>query len=679
MDDFYRNQKQSAVSGISIYQLVNVLADAAFVCDHTGRVLVCSEQVIPFFNISNKAKVIGSSLQSFFSNEFVDEAYFLLLGAVNEPNNRKSGRLVVRRGVRETLLADVSFASIVSDDPAVKYVLVTFQSAPVTDTNIELLHKKDGRLSRLCETIITHSGEKSDQVKVLLSQIGETLGAITCSYSQLENDKLDLLATWESPFNKDISPQLCNKQLFDYLSEQKEQLALIRKPVLTAFLAAEPSYNEEAGVKSILGFTITKNNTIAGIVTVVFAVNYSLSELDTHFLQTIIAIIEKENQIENVTHTPSELSVRQIIDCFIDPVYILSHDGIIMEVNQSLCKCFGYEREELIGQPYSLLSSEDKNDIEMLRPMLDKAFIGETQKFEWWGKCKKGEAFPTEVSYSKSSYYNHDVVIVITRDLTEAKKVEDELLRSVEELKESNLSKDKFFGILAHDLKNPFQGLLGFIDLLYEDIDELTITQVKEYLSNVRTASYQTYSLLESLLEWSRIQSGKMPYTPTVFNISEEFDSVIAILDNNASRKQITLVNELDPQLKVLADRNMIHSVIQNIITNAIKFSNSKGRVVMRSRKIESSNKENADEDSDNRDWLEISVADNGIGIPEEILPRLFKLDGQYSQIGTASEPGTGLGLVLCHEMVEKNGGKIWAESVAGQGTTFLFTLPLST
>ena len=256
--------------------------------------------------------------------------------------------------------------------------------------------------------------------------------------------------------------------------------------------------------------------------------------------------------------------------------------------------------------------------------------------------------------------------------------MEQELLRYNKELLESNTSKDKFFSILAHDLKNPFQGLLGFIDLLYEDLDELSNAQVKEYLSNVRTASYHTYALLENLLEWSRIQSGKMPFNPTQFSIHDEIDSVISVLDNNATRKEIKLINEVDPELIVEADRNMIHSVIQNLITNSIKFSNLKGRVVLRSRVPKTNTKSKISAEPGDRQWLEISVSDNGIGIPEEILPRLFKLNGQYSQSGTANEPGTGLGLVLCHEMVEKNGGHIWAESIAGQGATFIFTIPLS-
>jgi len=411
---------------------------------------------------------------------------------------------------------------------------------------------------------------------------------------------------------------------------------------------------------------------------VVFTFNYSLSDIDKQYIQTISALIENEGFEKSKSASAPELSFRQLIDCFTDQVYVLSVDGIIMEVNRGTSRCYGYEREELIGQKPVILSAEGKNDESLITKMFDKALQGESQKFEWWGRRKNGEIFQNEVIFNKSSYYDRDAVIAIGRDLSEAKKVEQELLRYNKELLESNTEKDKFFSILAHDLKNPFQGLLGFIDLLYEDLDELSNAQIKEYLSNVRNASYHTYALLENLLEWSRIQSGKMPFTPSVFNLHDEINSVISVLDNNATRKEIKLVNEVDPELMVEADRNMIHSVLQNLITNSIKFSNSNGKVVLRGRVPKSNAKSKISTAPGDRQWLEVSISDNGIGIPEEILPKLFKLNGQYSQAGTANEPGTGLGLVLCHEMVQKNGGRIWAESIAGQGATFIFTIPLS-
>lgn len=678
MDENFTSRILSTVSAISVYQLVNVLTDAAFVCDHTGRIVVCSDQVIPFFELSDKTKIVGSSFQSYIAYEHIDEAYFLLLNTVKEVNSRNSGKFLVKKGLNETFLATVTFSSIGGENASENYILVTFREALQADPGIALLHKKDVRLSRLYEIIIGHSVNPADKIQNLVSQIGETLGASTCTYNRFEDGELYPLTSWESPFNKGITPQLCCKQLFDYLTEQDEKLALIRKPALTKFLNSEPLYKDDLGVKAILGFTITKNNVVDGILTAVFTFNYSLSDIDKLFIQTIAKVISNGSNAEKQTSVTAEVSFREMIDCISDPIYIVSTEGIFMEVNKSAVRQYGYEREELIGQTLSLLSAEDRNNDELIQQLFAKALAGDSQKFDWWVKRKNGDIFPCEVIFNNSKYYGHEVVVATCRDLTETKKEVDELLRSNLELKDSNLSKDKFFSIFAHDLKNPFQGLLGFIDLLYEDLDELSNEQVKEYLSNVRNASYHTYALLENLLEWSRIQSGKMPFTPTVFDIRDEISSVITVLDNNATQKEIKLFNEVEPGIMVEADRNMIHSVIQNLVTNSIKFSNANGRVVIRGRVPQKYVKTKTSDLAGERLWLEVSISDNGIGIPEEILPRLFKLNGQYSQAGTANEPGTGLGLVLCHEMVEKNGGRIWAESIAGQGTTFIFTIPLS-
>ena len=678
MDENFTKRDLLTVSEISVYQLVNALSDAAFVCDQTGRIVMCSDQVFTFFDITGKARVLGSSFQSYIAYEFIDKAFIMLSNVANETDSRKSGKFLVKKGLNETFYANITFAPIANDSAAGKYILVTFRSAPVADPEIGLLHKKEVRLSRLCEILSGIDAQTGDRISKLVSQIGETLGATACTYSRFVNGELSPFASWESPFNKGITPQLFSKQLLDYLTDHKETLTLIRKPLLSEFLNSEPLYKEESGVKAILGFSISKNNAVDGILTVVFPFNYSLSNIDKLFIQTISSVIENEGSNENNAASSAELSFRELIDRFTEPVYMISSKGILMEVNKATAKYYGYEREELIGQNPMLLSVEGDKDSELIIQLLQKVLDGEPQKSEWLAKRKDGEILSVEISYNKSNYNGQDTVIATVRDLSESKKVVNELLRHNNELKESNKSKDKFFSIFAHDLKNPFQGLLGFIDLLYEDLDELSNEQVKEYLSNVRSASYHTYALLENLLEWSRIQSGKMPFTPTVFDIHIEINSVLTILENNATQKDIKLINEVDPHIMVEADRNMIHSVIQNIVTNSIKFSNAKGRVVIRSRKPLNVVKTMSIDEPGNRHWLEISVSDNGIGIPEEILPKLFKLNGQYSSAGTANEPGTGLGLVMCHEMIEKNGGHIWAESIPGQGTTFIFTVPMS-
>lgn len=679
MNDIYASKELHTVPEISVYNLVNILPDAAFICDKTGTITACSDKALAFFGIANKARIIGSNFQSYIAYENIDEAYFLFQNTINEPAAGNSGKFLVKKGISETISSEITFTPIRTDVlEAVTSILITFRKHSQTDAGVVTLQKKNVRLSRLLDVVGGQIPDVPDRARFLISVLGETLGATACSYNQVTIAGLQPEITWESPFNNGISPLLCSQQMLDHLDSQHEQYSLIRKPALTAFLASEPSIAEDAPVKAILGFTIKENGKTTGLITALFTFHYSLSPSDLLFVQTVARAIENEFAGNETTGQGTEVSFRNVADSIPQPVLILSPEGILMEVNKHTGKLFGYEREELIGQNFSLLSAEDKNDETLLQPYFEAAFKGELQQFECYGKSKNGRNFNCEYILNKGLFFGREVLIAIGRDISNSKTEIEELVHQVEELKEANTNKDKFFGVFAHDLKNPFQGLLGFIDLLYEDLEELTHDQVKEYLANVRNASYHTYNLLENLLEWSRIQSGKMPFTPTVFDIREEINSVISVLNNNASQKDINLINEVEAGIMVLADKNMIHSVIQNLITNSIKFSNNNGRVVVRGRKPQKYEKATAKSNPDDKYWLEISISDNGIGIAEEILPKLFKLNGQYSQPGTANEPGTGLGLVLCHEMVEKNGGRIWAESISGQGTTFIFTVQLS-
>ncbi len=264
----------------------------------------------------------------------------------------------------------------------------------------------------------------------------------------------------------------------------------------------------------------------------------------------------------------------------------------------------------------------------------------------------------------------------ILRDITEAKKNEDklkqlverleyvntQLQQSEEELKNTNATKDKFFSIIAHDLRSPFSSLLSFSEFLVEDIETLEKEETKLFAEKIHEAAQSVFALLENLLQWSRIQSGKIPYSPIGFNIAFKINQVITLLSNNAVNKKITVLNECSNNAIVHADEDMLFSVIQNLLSNAIKFTNKEGVIVFRCLVLDKE--------------VKISIADNGVGMKEEDLKKLFRIDTQHTTYGTNEEKGSGLGLLLCHEMIERNRGKITAESKIGEGTTFTFTLP---
>lgn len=261
--------------------------------------------------------------------------------------------------------------------------------------------------------------------------------------------------------------------------------------------------------------------------------------------------------------------------------------------------------------------------------------------------------------------FNHE--LKESKDLLEERTVELDTLNkylsdSENMLKEINDSKDKFFSIVAHDLKSPFNGLLGFTKILLEDFDELPPEMLKGYIANIYTTAKNVYTLIENLLEWSRIQTGKMDYSPVKMDLFDEVKYTVELLNNNAKNKNITLAGNVPQGTIVCVDNHMIHSVMQNLISNALKFTREGGLVEINSRDI--------------GEFVEVTIADNGIGIKESDLWKLFRIDVQHTTQGTAKEKGTGLGLILVKELIEKHGGKIWAESTEGVGTKFIFTLP---
>ena len=232
------------------------------------------------------------------------------------------------------------------------------------------------------------------------------------------------------------------------------------------------------------------------------------------------------------------------------------------------------------------------------------------------------------------------------------------------ELNELNASKDKFFSIIAHDLKNPFNNIIGFSELQKEEIKSGDYARLEEYAGMINTSAVQTYRLLENLLEWANTQRGKMSFNPVSVNLNEIFKEDLRILHEMAEVKHIELNCHFSDDLTIIADKNMIKTILRNLISNAIKFTPKNGKVDVNAV-------------TDNK-YVEIRVTDNGIGMTKETMAKLFRIDANLSTRGTDNEKGTGLGLFLCKEFVEKHGGKIRVESESGKGSAFIVSLSLA-
>jgi signal transduction histidine kinase len=229
-------------------------------------------------------------------------------------------------------------------------------------------------------------------------------------------------------------------------------------------------------------------------------------------------------------------------------------------------------------------------------------------------------------------------------------------------LRELNASKDKFFSIIAHDLKSPFNSIIGFCDLLVEQVKNKDIERITEYANIVIKSSNKAMDLLMNLMEWSRSQTGRMEFNPEYFDLVSCINKTIQFYAEIAIQKTITIKNMLPHQASVLADKEMISTVLRNLISNAIKFTMPGGMIV-----VSATEKQNE---------IIFSVSDNGVGISKKSIKKLFQIDQSYSTRGTKEETGTGLGLIICKEFVEKHKGKIWAESEEKIGSTFYFSLP---
>jgi len=276
---------------------------------------------------------------------------------------------------------------------------------------------------------------------------------------------------------------------------------------------------------------------------------------------------------------------------------------------------------------------------------------------------------PSEILYAKQNkrrIYVAFLLVIISASLFliswKLAKVKASRKKALQLLKVNNDTKDKFFSIVAHDLKGPFNALLGFSDLLMSEVREEENSSINEYSTIIHSTLKNTYDFLINLLDWSRSQTNGIEYEPEVFFLSDLVDEIFALLKLQADKKEIRMENIVSDQLKIVADKNILSAVIRNIVTNALKYSNSGGAV-----KVSASIKNHR---------LFCSISDNGVGIDNETIDKLFHLDSNRSTLGTDNEKGTGLGLILCRELIEKHNGLIGVESEIGKGSNFWFDIP---
>jgi PAS domain S-box-containing protein len=359
----------------------------------------------------------------------------------------------------------------------------------------------------------------------------------------------------------------------------------------------------------------------------------------------------------------SESKYRALIESSRDVIFCVDKEGNYKFVNSVFAATFGKTPDYFYGKSFWDIYSKEHAD-QRYEAILKVFETGEP------GSIEVVVPLPDKTLYYlaktvpiKDDQGNVILNLTTSTDITERKLSEEALRESENRLRTLNATKDKFFSIIAHDLKSPFNAILGFSNLLVNQVKENDYEDVEKYAEIIQQSSLRAIELLMNLMEWSRSQTGRMEFNPEFIEMDKLIRDIIDLLIDSANQKSINVHLNISPNIPVVADKAMISTVLRNLVSNAIKFTRQGGEIVVSAEQ--------------RQDGLMVYVKDNGVGIEKTDIAKLFRIDEIYSKPGTQREKGTGLGLILCKDFIEKHNGKIWLESEVGKGSTFYFSIPI--
>lgn len=338
-----------------------------------------------------------------------------------------------------------------------------------------------------------------------------------------------------------------------------------------------------------------------------------------------------------------------------DPIAIFDREGKILEFNDESAHALGYSREEMAH--LTVYDVDCGHTVEELKSGLENLKPGKIALLRTKHKHKNGTEIPVEVRLGVVETTEGLRVISMVRDISAQKRYE-------EELENLNRDKDKFFSIIGHDLKGPLSGFLGLTEMLATDSEAFSPKELKLLGGEMNKAGKNLFNLLEDLLDWSRLQMGRIECDPQNFSMTDIIESNISLLSVNARNKDIDLISKCDPDSAVHADLEMINTVVRNLISNSIKFTARGGSVTIAAVR--------------SHDEIVTTVSDTGVGMSEDQVANLFVAGRSKRTEGTEKEKGTGFGLLLCYELIVRNGGELHVESKLGEGSSFSFNLPIT-
>ena len=632
--------------------------DAVFITDKEGVIEYANNAFTKIYGYETE-EVIGKTPRVIKSGLVPDSDYAgfwqkLLADktVINEiPNRRKDGRIITVEGSNSSILDDngevIGFLGIHRD---------------ITD-------RKKAELIQRVIFNISASVLTAKSIEEYISLIREQLAALmdtTNFYAAFYDETTGILST---PFAKDemdeISEWPAEKSLTGFIVLNNRSLLATQKDIMEL---------HSNGVIDIIGTPPeiwigvplrVGENVIGAIVLQDYKDVNAFDEKSLEILEFV------SGQISFSIHRKKIEDALQEKQDILNEAQRIAHIGSwsanaltgIFSWTDEMFNVFGVDHEIFVPTFISILELIHPDDRELFEHSLRRQFKGELEKgIEFRIFTFNGSTRFLSLSGAPAYNENGEVIGAIgaVQDITERVEADIKLKRYMDELKEINATKDKFFSIISHDLKNPFHSINAALGILLDD-PELSPDERKTFLVGLQNTSGRAYSLLENLMLWSRNQMGQIEFAPEKIQLTEAVLATLDLVSNSSALKNISLTHDIDDNIYVSADRNMLETVLRNLITNAIKFTPDNGTVEVKAE-VEGAT-------------VEVSVKDNGVGIEEEDLSKLFKIDKAFSTKGTKNESGSGLGLILCKDFVERNGGVLSVESKVGEGSVFRFTL----
>jgi len=581
--------------------------------DNTGKLIY-----------SNKAfeRITGFSNDHFLSGK-------INLMDIIHPSDYDSAMVIFKQSLNQKTIVDYEF-KIIRKDKEIRNV--SFCAQPVYKQN-------------------KFAGFRASVRDITDFQILKKLKESEQKYRSMfhENKSVMLLI---NPETQKITDANCSA--IEYYGYSKKELLSLKISDINTMSEAEIRQEMQNALENKKNYFIVKHKTANKKIRDVKIYSNKITIKNKNYLHSIIQDIT-EQRIAEQKLKDNEAKLKAIIQTMPDLLFHFDKNGKFLSFHQEGKQLYK-KTDEFIGKNIYDIFEQEK--AKKFQTAINKAIEEGESELKYELSINEPEYF-----HARFSKLNDNEIISIVRDITKETNSEIQLQKYLGELETLNKDKDRYMQILAHDLKSPFNSLIGFSELLIKNINNYDNEKIKKFLTIIKETSNSTYNLLEDLLVWSKSQSGKLPLEPQKISFINICQEIIEENKNQAVAKNIKLICPISEKIYFYADPNMLKTILRNLITNAIKFTDTNGLVTVYT-----------EQEQDN---ITITVSDNGIGIAPEDQLKLWQFGNSFSTHGTKNEKGTGLGLVICKEFVDKHKGKIWVESEVNKGSDFKFTLPI--